>query len=89
MIRILPLARDGAPDAAKKQLLELQLKMATSSINHEYARMEYDDADDRERRDDLLEYMHDCRRQYFEARGETLKGMKERSSSVLSRLTTL
>ena len=48
--------------------LELQLKMATSSMNHEYARMEYDDTRDRERKQELLEFMHDCRMQYFEAR---------------------
>ncbi len=68
MISIHPIASRAADEDAKKQLLELQLKMATSSINHEYARIEFDDAADRERRDELLEYMHECRSAYFEAR---------------------
>ena len=51
-----------------EEYLELQLKMATSSMNHEYARMEYDDTADRERKQELLDFMHDCRVQYFEAR---------------------
>jgi len=51
-----------------EKVIEMQLKMATSSINHEYARMEFDDTDDRERREELLDFMHDCRCQYFEAR---------------------
>jgi len=68
MINIHPIAGMAADEEARKQLLELQLKMATSSINHEYARIEFDDACDRERRDDLLEYMHECRNAYFEAR---------------------
>lgn len=68
MISIHPIAMTAADADAQKQLLELQLKMATSSINHEYARIEFDGAGDRERRDDLLEYMHECRTAYFEAR---------------------
>jgi len=52
----------------KKALLELQLTMATSSINHEYARMEFEETLSSERKDELLEFMHDCRAQYFEAR---------------------
>ncbi len=70
MIQILPLVREGATDDARKQILEVQLKMATSSINHEYARAEYDRARDYEHREELLQYMHDCRCQYFEARSE-------------------
>lgn len=68
MINIRPLPGIRVSEEAQKQLLELQLKMATSSINHEYARLEFDDIDDRERRDELLEYMHECRRNYLEAR---------------------
>jgi len=52
----------------KDRILEMQLKMATSSINHEYARIEYDDTADRERKEELLDFMEDCRHQYFEAR---------------------
>lgn len=62
------LARAGMDDQAKQYLLELQLKMAASSINHEYARVQFDDENDRSRREDLLEYMHDCRCEYYEAR---------------------
>jgi hypothetical protein len=58
----------SASDDIQRRLMELQLRMATSSINHEYARMQFDDADDDAQRDDLLNYMHDCRREYFEAR---------------------
>ena len=65
---IQPMAGSKSCDEKKARLLELQLKMATSSINHEYARMEFDDTEDRERREDLLEFMDDCRCQYFEAR---------------------
>ncbi len=54
----------------KSAMLELQLKMATTSINHEYARMEYDESDCRLRQEELLDYMQDCRSQYFEAREE-------------------
>lgn len=64
---ILPIPGVGSEEA-RRGLVELQLKMATSSINHEYARLEFDDASDRERRDELMEYMNDCRREYFEAR---------------------
>ncbi|MBI4367656.1 MAG: hypothetical protein HY543_12650 [Deltaproteobacteria bacterium] len=52
----------------KDPLLELQLTMATSSINHEYARIEYDETPDRERREELLHYMDGCREKYLEAR---------------------
>jgi len=50
------------------KILELQLKMATCSVNHEYARIEYDDTDDRERQEDLLDFMNNCHEQYLEAR---------------------
>ena len=68
-ISILPIEESiGHVDA--ESLLELQLKMATSSINHEYARMEFDDVDCRARREELLDYMEDCRSEYLKARGE-------------------
>ena len=67
-ININPIAGINACEDAQKWLLELQLKMATSSINHEYARLEFDDVSDRERREELLDYMHACRSEYFEAR---------------------
>ena len=49
-------------------VLKLQLVMATNSINHEYARMEFEDTVDSERQEELLEYMSNCRQQYFDAR---------------------
>lgn len=52
----------------ENSILKLQLTMATNSINHEYARMEFEDTMDKERQEELLEYMASCRRQYFEAR---------------------
>lgn len=59
------------PRAAKKNpVLELQLSMATNSINHEYARMEYDDTRDYERREELFHYMDNCREKYLEARAQ-------------------
>lgn len=72
-ISIIPLDVDVRSEEDKKALLELQLMMATSSINHEYARMEFDDTADTERKEELLEYMNECRAQYFEAR-EDLAG---------------
>lgn len=69
-IDLQPVARPTASETVKRQLLELQLRMATCSINHEYARMEYDDLKDVERRDELLDYMHECRSKYLEARTE-------------------
>ena len=50
-------------------VLKLQLIMATNSINHEYARMEFEDTADQDRQEQLLEYMSNCREQYLEARG--------------------
>lgn len=49
-------------------MLKLQLTMATNSINHEYARMEFDDTLDVDRKEELLNYMNECREKYFEAR---------------------
>lgn len=54
-------------------ILQVQLAMATSSINHEYARMEYDESSDTERREELLHYMDDCRQKYDEAREQLTK----------------
>lgn len=53
---------------AQNPILQLQLTMATNSINHEYARIEFDDTDNSERREELLEFMSLCRQKYFEAR---------------------
>lgn len=52
----------------KDPLLELQMAMATSSINHEYARIEYEDSMDAERKDELAQFMEDCHKKYTEAR---------------------
>lgn len=52
----------------KDQLLELQMTMATSSINHEYARIEYEDSIDAERKDELAVFMEECHKKYTEAR---------------------
>lgn len=57
--------KDGEGD---NQVLQLQLTMATSSINHEYARLEFDDTVDQDQREALLDYMNECRQKYFEAR---------------------
>ena len=70
MISVSPMARDGATDEARKQLLELQLRMVTCSINHEYARIELDDLGEFESNEEILAYMNDCRIQYLEARSE-------------------
>jgi hypothetical protein len=67
-ISIIPMNVDCKSEEDRRALLEIQLMMATSSINHEYARMEFDDTDDTERREELLEFMSECRTQYFEAR---------------------
>lgn len=67
-ISIIPLDANCRSDEDRKALLELQLMMATCSINHEYARMEFDDTENSERKEELLEYMSECRAQYFEAR---------------------
>ena len=55
-------------DQLQNPVLQLQLTMATNSINHEYARIEFDDTDNQERREELLEFMSLCRQKYFEAR---------------------
>lgn len=68
-----PIAADIAEGSGEvldqeNPVLKLQLVMATNSINHEYARIEFEDTLDTERKDELLEYMENCRHQYFEAR---------------------
>lgn len=63
-----PVSSEGATQ--KDRLLELQLTMATTSINHEYAALEFDETDDHERREELMDYMADCRDKYLEAREE-------------------
>lgn len=67
VINISPIPAD-APEGLKKEVLELQLKMATSSINHEYARIEFEDVDDYERREELLQFMNECHSEYLNAR---------------------
>lgn len=57
----------------EEKMLELQLTMATTSINHEYARMEFDDSADYERKEELLNYMSECRGKYLSARNELAK----------------
>lgn len=67
-LKIVPMTLDHMPDQQQKTIVELQLAMATSSINHEYASIEFGGTPDRQRREELLTYMHDCRTRYFEAR---------------------
>lgn len=67
-LRIVPIASDVISEDQQKTFLELQLQMATSSINHEYALQEFDDVEDHSKREELMEYMNDCRIKYFEAR---------------------
>jgi len=69
-IEPIQLESDQIDDSNK--IVQLQLAMATSSINHEYARVEYDDTLDVDRKEELLDYMNACRQKYFEAR-ETLE----------------
>lgn len=72
-VMVEPLAIEMAEETSQSEegenpVLKLQLVMATNSINHEYARMEYEDTFDKDRQDELLEYMGSCRQQYLEAR---------------------
>lgn len=55
---------------SKEHILNLQLVMATTSVNHEYARVEYDETSDVERKEELMFYMAECRDKYDEAREE-------------------
>ncbi len=66
--KIVVSAKTLAADKVHDPILDLQLSMATSSINHEYARIEYDETADTERREALLDYMEECRSKYVEAR---------------------
>lgn len=59
-------------DCTEDPILDLQLKMAASSINHEYARIEFDDTKDYERKEELLNFMHDCRCEYLSARSSLI-----------------
>lgn len=71
MIEQLGIAKEiGTKD--ESPILQLQLTMATSSINHEYARLEFDDAADQDQKEALLDYMNECRQKYFEARQSLL-----------------
>lgn len=65
-------AISGVATEASNEVLKLQLAMATSSINHEYARLELDEVRDQDREEEIMEYMNQCREKYFEAR-ESLK----------------
>ena len=59
----------SAEEMHEERVLELQLTMATTSINHEYARIEFEDSIDYEKKEELLNYMSECRGKYLEARG--------------------
>ena len=67
-LKIVPMSFDHVPNAQQKAIVALQLTMATSSINHEYASIEFGGTPDRQRQEELLGYMHDCRTKYLEAR---------------------
>lgn len=58
------------PTGSREHILNLQLVMATTSVNHEYARIEYEESSDIERKEELLHYMTECRTKYDEARDE-------------------
>jgi hypothetical protein len=60
-------------EVEEEKLLNLQLTMATTSINHEYARIEFDKSDDYEKKEELLKYMAACRHKYLKAREELAK----------------
>lgn len=59
------LSEEGVPE---EKMLELQLTMATTSINHEYAKLEFEDSIDYERKEELLAFMSECRGKYLDAR---------------------
>src|SRR3989338_2766716 len=58
------------PACSREHILNLQLVMATTSVNHEYARIEYEEAKNLERKEELMHYMAECRGKYDEARDE-------------------
>lgn len=81
-------------EVQEEKLLELQLTMATTSINHEYARIEFDETVDYERKGELLDFMAECRSKYNEARGELVKFNPQildtfERDLILQKLTTI
>lgn len=60
----------AVPVGSREHILNLQLVMATTSVNHEYARIEYEESSDIERKEELMCYMSECRDKYDEAREE-------------------
>lgn len=69
MIEPIVTQQDESSDGeADNQVLQLQLTMATSSINHEYARLEFEETADTDQKEALLNYMNECRKKYFKAR---------------------
>lgn len=56
------------PVGSREHLLNLQLIMATTSVNHEYARTEYDEVKSIERKEELMIYMSECWDKYAQAR---------------------
>lgn len=68
IVEPLSVSMSETSEESDASVLKLQLAMATNSINHEYARMEFEDTLDVERKEELLHYMNDCREKYFEAR---------------------
>ncbi|MBI2092223.1 MAG: hypothetical protein HYT75_04430 [Deltaproteobacteria bacterium] len=61
---------EAVPAGSREHILNLQLVMATTSVNHEYARVEYEESSDIERKEELLRYMTECREKYDGAREE-------------------
>lgn len=70
MVDIGDTGEKAVPVGSREHILNLQLVMATTSVNHEYARMEYEEVADIERKEELTHYMTECRQKYDEARGE-------------------
>ncbi len=60
----------AVPVGSREHILNLQLVMATTSVNHEYARIEYEESHDPERKEELMYYMSECRDKYDDAREE-------------------
>lgn len=60
----------AVPAGSREHILNLQLVMATTSVNHEYARIEFEESKNIERKEELNYYMSDCRTKYDEAREE-------------------
>lgn len=70
-----PSTSEPSPKLTRKKdpILELQLAMATNSINHEYARIEFDESPARDRQEELLDYMDNCRSKYLAARDQLIQ----------------